>query len=278
FARTSESAGTFADARPDFDPALGSDFVGWGDTFVDLTNSGSSDLVLATGGIPVKSLKKDAGPLRVLAPVGDQGGTQYGVARGLAPSGLRVNGRGLAAADVDNDGRMEGAVNSIGGESPLPKSGGPGVTSIGGKLLLLKSSAPVGHWLDVRLSRFSPGAVVTVDLGKASLSQEVRAGSRYLSSQGERVHFGLSDATRVERLTFRYPWGRDIVLHDVRTDRIVEITVPPPRIPKAAAPASYRIANCTPAPGDRSIATVWEKPAVDALRPGAASEPVQARG
>ena len=261
FARTSESAGTFADARPDFDPALGSDFVGWGDTFVDLTNSGSSDLVLATGGIPVKSLKKDAGPLKVLAPVGDQGGTQYGVARGLAPSGLRVNGRGLAAADVDNDGRMEVAVNSI-----------------GGKLLLLKSSGPVGHWLDVRLSRFSPGAVVTVDLGKASLSQEVRAGSSYLSSEDERIHFGLGDATRVERLTVRYPWGRDIVLHDVRADRIVEITVPPPRIPKAAAPASYRIANCTPATGDRSIATVWEKTAVDALRSGAASEPVQARG
>jgi Na+-translocating ferredoxin:NAD+ oxidoreductase RnfD subunit len=258
FAKT--SAAKFVDARPDFDPALGTDFAGWGDTFVDLTNSGSSDLVLATGGIPVKSLKKDAGPLKVLAPVGDQGGTEYGVARGLAPTGLRVNGRGLAAADVDNDGRMEIAVNSI-----------------GGKLLLLKSSGPVGHWLDVRLSRFSPGAVVTVDLGKASLSQEVRAGSSYLSSEDERIHFGLGDATRVERLTVRHLWGRDIVLHNVRADRIVEITVPPSRIPRAPAPASYRIANCTPATGDRSVATVWEKTAVDALRSGAASEPVQAR-
>ncbi|HEY2208350.1 MAG TPA: FG-GAP-like repeat-containing protein [Gaiellaceae bacterium] len=260
FARTSEGAATFADARHDFDPALGTDFAGWGDTFVDLTNSGSSDLLLATGGIPVKSLKKDAGPLKALAPLGDQGGTQYGAARGLAPSDLRVNGRGLAAADVDNDGRMEIAVNSI-----------------GGKLLLLKSNGPVGHWLDVRLSRFTPGAVVTVDLGKASLSQELRAGSSYLSSEDERIHFGLGDATRVDRLTVRYLWGRDIVLRNVRADRIVDVTVPPLRIPKAPAPASYRIANCTPSTGDQSVATVWEKTAVDALRSGAASEPVQAR-
>jgi hypothetical protein len=66
-------------------------------------------------------------------------------------------------------------------------------------------------------------------------------------------------------------------VHNVRADRIVEISVPPPRIPKAATPTSYRIANCTPATRDASVATVWEKTAVDALRSGAASEPVQAR-
>ena len=258
FARTGPAR--FANARPDFDPALGTGFAGWGDTFVDLTNSGSSDLVLATGGIPVTSLKKDAGPLRVLAPLGDQGGTEYGVARGLAPGGLRVNGRGVAAADVDNDGRMEIAVNSI-----------------GGKLLLLKSSGPVGHWLDVRLSRFSPGAVVSVDLGKATLSQEVRAGGSYLSSEDQRLHFGLGPAARVARLTVRYPGGHEIVLHNVRADRIVDLTVPPARIPKPQLPASYRIANCTAATGGRSIATVWESTAVDTLRSGSASQPVQAR-
>ena len=69
------------------------------------------------------------------------------------------------------------------------------VNSIGGKLLLLKPTGPVGHWLDVRLSRFSPGAVVTVDAPRrqGDCSQEVRAGSSYLSSEDERVHFGLGE-------------------------------------------------------------------------------------
>ncbi|HEY4278962.1 MAG TPA: ASPIC/UnbV domain-containing protein, partial [Conexibacter sp.] len=229
---------------------------------VDLGNSGSSDLVLATGGIPVTNLKKDAGPVKVVAPISDQGGTQYGVAKGVAPGVPRLNGRGLAAADVDNDGRMEIAVNSI-----------------GGKLLLLKPTGKIGHWLDVRLSRFTPGAVVTVvsPSGKATQSQEVRAGGSYLSSEDQQLHFGLGFDTRAGSVSVRYPWGGESVLRNVRADQVVAIKVPRQRAVHAAAPASYRLPACTPATGGRSIATVWDETAVDALRSGGASEPVQAR-
>jgi Na+-translocating ferredoxin:NAD+ oxidoreductase RnfD subunit len=260
FART--SALGFSNARPDFDPALGGSFAGWGDSFVDLSNSGSSDLVLATGGIPVTNLKKDAGPVKVVAPISDQGGTQYGVAKGVASGVPRLDGRGLAAADVDNDGRMEIAVNSI-----------------GGKLLLLKPTGKVGHWLDVRLSRFSPGAVVTVVSpgGKATQSQEVRAGGSYLSSEDQQLHFGLGSDTRVGSVSVRYPWGGESVLRNVRADRVVAVKVPHRRAVHVAAPASYRLPACTRATGGRSIATLWAETAVDALRSGAASDPVQAR-
>ncbi len=254
------SSSSFANARPSFDPALGAGFAGWGDSFVDLSNSGTPDLLVATGGIPVRSLKKDAGPVKVIAPLAGELVTRYGVASGVAPAGLRVNGRGLAAADVDNNGRMQIAVNSI-----------------GGKLLLLKTTGPIGHWLDVRLSRFTPGAVVTVGLGKTSLSQEVRAGSSYLSSEDERIHFGLGEETGAARVTVRYPWGGESVLRHVRADRIVEVSVPRPRHPRPSPPASYRLPACTAATHGRSVATAWMQTAVDALRTGAASEPVQAR-
>ena len=50
-----------------------------------------------------------------------------------ATTGLpRVNGRGLAAADFDNDGHMDIAVNSIGGQ-----------------LILLQNTGASGHWLEV---------------------------------------------------------------------------------------------------------------------------------
>jgi hypothetical protein len=260
FARTSRSR--FSNARQDFDPALGAGFAGWGDSFVDLGNTGSPDLVLATGGVPVTNLKKDAGPVKVVAPVSDQGGKDYGVAEGVAPSGLRVNGRGLAAADVDNDGRMEIAVNSI-----------------GGRLLLLKPIGEVGHWLDVRLSRFSPGAVVTVvdPSGKTRQSQEVRAGGSYLSSEPQQLHFGLGPETRVASLIVRYPWGGASILHNVRADRVVDVKVAPRHVAPVTEPASYRLPDCTVTSHGRSLATVWEKTAIAALRSGAASDPVQAR-
>jgi hypothetical protein len=120
--------------------------------------------------------------------------------------------------------------------------------------------------------------VVTVDLVKTRLSQEVRAGSSYLSSEDERIHFGLGEETGRVSVTVRYPWGGETVLHNIRADRIIEVKVPRRPTPQAARPTgSYRLPACTPATGHGSIATIWDETAVDALRSGVASEPAQAR-
>jgi hypothetical protein len=121
--------------------------------------------------------------------------------------------------------------------------------------------------------------VVTVPLvpGKQTLSQEVRAGSSYLSSEDPRVHFGLGPYTRVANVTVHYPWGGESVLRNVRADRIVDVKVPPRRVAHVPTPASYRLPACTAATHGRSLATVWQQTAAAALRSGDASEPVQAR-
>ena len=258
FRRT--GAATFADARPSFDPALGTGFAGWGASFVDLANSGTPDLVLAAGAIPVKSLAGDAEPVKVLAPLAGSTST-FGVAANVLGGDVRLNGRGVAAADAGNDGRMEIAINTI-----------------GGKLVLLRPSGPAGHWLDVALSRFSPGAVVTATLADGrTLSRTVQAGSSYLSSEDPRVHFGLGSAMTVAHLVVRYPWGGESRLSGVAADRVV--TVPVPALPPVRVPASasYRVAGCTPAAPAGSVATLWDETAVEVLRAGNASEPVQAR-
>ena len=253
-------ASGFSNARPEVNPALGQDVPGWGDSFVDLANSGTPDLLLATGGIPVTNLSKDAGPIKVVAPVSPTS-PQYGVTPGVVPRGLRVNGRGLAAADVDNDGRMAVAVNTI-----------------GGKLLLLRPTGPVGNWLDVKLSRFVPGAEVTATAaGGSAVTQEVRSGSSYLSSEDPRVHLGLGTAATVPLLTVRYPWGATSVLRNVTANRIVDVAVPKQPALSDAAPSSARLRACTAATPGSSIATTWLRTAVAALRAGGASEPVQAR-
>ena len=102
--------------------------------------------MFANGAIPVANLGQDAGRIEVLQNLGGGKFANASKAVGLDPGPL-VNGRGLAAADYDNDGRMDIAVNSI-----------------GGKLILLHNTGGSGHWLEVSLSRFAPGALVTAVL------------------------------------------------------------------------------------------------------------------
>ncbi len=193
----------FTNAQPLFATAFGTNETGWGDSWVDLNNDGRLDLVVANGGIPITNLKKDAGPIQVLENV--KGGFVNATSLvGLAHA-PRVNGRGVAAADFDNDGHVDLAVGSI-----------------GGKLILLRGTGGSGHWLEVKLPRFAPGALVTVTLPDGeTLSREVHAGSSYLSSEDPRVHFGLGTANRVVDLKVRYPEGHTTRQADVAADRVI---------------------------------------------------------
>jgi hypothetical protein len=162
--------------------------------------------VLANGAIPVKNLKKDAAPIQVLENLGGGRFGDASAAVGLRPGPL-VNGRGVAAADYDNDGRMDVAINSI-----------------GGKLILLRNTGASGHWLEVNLARFAPGAVVTAVLPDGRrLVREAQAGSSYLSSEDPRAHFGLGEATKVKELIVRWPDGKVTRQQDVAADRLITV-------------------------------------------------------
>jgi ASPIC/UnbV protein/VCBS repeat protein len=195
----------FTNARRVFKPEQGANPTGWGDSWIDLRNNGKLDLVITNGGIPVTNAKRDAAQVQVLAP---QGG-RY-VDAGLL-QGLRVNGRGLAAGDYDNDGRVDVVVGTV-----------------GGRLLLLRNTSKAGHWLEVNVAPFSPGAVVTL-VGRDGTRQvrEVQAGSSYLSSEDPRIHFGLGPATSARELVVRYPDGTVKRLRNVRADRILTVSKAP---------------------------------------------------
>jgi hypothetical protein len=200
----SRSGKRFADARPQFASVFDTTLAGWGASWADLDQDGTLDLAIANGAIPVTNLKMDAEPIKVLGAL-DEGYEDVSRGVGLGPGG--VNGRGLAVADYDNDGDLDIAV-----------------ASIAGRLLLLRSSGADGHWLQVQLGTFAPGAFVTAVLPDGRrLVREVKAGTSYLSSEDPRIHFGLGDETTVRELLVRYPNGREVRLTGVRADRLVTI-------------------------------------------------------
>src|SRR6266576_978209 len=254
------SGSSFNDVRTAFGPAFGKTFTGWGASWVDLDLDGYPDLVLANGEIPVSNLMRNAQPIQVLENLGGPPGSSPHFTDGTALIGgdalPRVVGRGLTTADFENNGRMDIAINTI-----------------GGKLQLLRPTGVVGHWLAVRLARFSPGALVTAVLPDGRrLVREVEAGSSYLSSEDPRVHFGLGAATSVSQLIVRYPDGRTVSRANVPADRIV--LVHRPRRAAAARPgrrlsrtAAYAIDGGARADlQGRSVARVWDEAMLDAIR------------
>ena len=157
---------------------------------------------MANGAIPVTSLARDAERLRLAAVDGQE--VEPLTAGAVAPR----NGRGLAAADYDNDGDLDLAVGTI-----------------GGRLQLLRNDGADGHWLEV--AGLEPGATVEATLADGRrLVRRLYAGSSYLSSEDPRVHLGLGDADRVERLVVRHPGGRMTTLRDVAADRLVTVRAP----------------------------------------------------
>jgi len=203
---------SFRDVRLEFGPDLSAS-TGWGASWADLDLDTDLDLVFVNGNVPVRDLSADAQPVQAFGNLTAQGVPgrfeDIGGVIGIHEVGPLL-GRGSAAADYDNDGDLDIAINSI-----------------GGPLVLLENMGAVGNWLEVRLDGFHPGTMVTAVLPDGrELVREVQAGSSYLSSEDPRCHFGLGVAGEVSKLTVRWPDGEETVISDVTANQILEAEPP----------------------------------------------------
>ncbi|PYS37332.1 MAG: hypothetical protein DMG14_21615 [Acidobacteria bacterium] len=84
------------------------------------------------------------------------------------------------------------------------------------------------HWITLRLegsrsNRDAIGARVEISAGGKTQIHEVRSGGSYLSHNDMRLHFGLGNASRVDRVQIRWPSGKVEELPPMDADRFVMI-------------------------------------------------------
>ncbi len=123
------------------------------------------------------------------------------------------DGRSVVAGDFRHDGRLDLVVRQVGG----------------GPVLLYENQFPRAHYLTVSLrgtasNRLGIGARLTATVSGRELTRELYPHNSFRSQMPSRVHFGLGDAARIDRLTIRWPSGAVQTFDNLAADRHVVIT------------------------------------------------------
>lgn len=191
-------------------------YVGWGDAFVDFSNSGWQDFFLVNGHVypQVDSLHRSTTYLEPkLLFLNQRDGTFRNISRqvGSALQSEQVS-RGLAVGDLFNDGRMEEVVGNL----------------VGKPMILRPEGGPENHWISfqlegVKCNRLALNARVRATAGDLVQLGEVLSGGSYLSQHDLRIHFGLGSHDRLDRAEILWPNGTKETLTNLAADRFYAV-------------------------------------------------------
>jgi hypothetical protein len=193
-------------------------FLGWGIGFLDYDNDGWLDLMLINGHIYPAADRLDWGTSYAQRPLlfRNTGDGKFKEVAAVKGSGLAeiISGRGAAFGDLFNDGKIDVIINAIDGPP----------------VLLKNVNADHHHWVKVRLvggpksPRDAVGAAVFLTANGLRQRQDVLSGGSYASTNDQRLHFGLGDATDAGSAEIRWPSGARESIKLPAIDRIFTIT------------------------------------------------------
>ena len=176
-------------------------FLGWGDGFIDFDNDGWKDLFIANGHVYPQVDKHDWGTSFAQRPLLFRNikNGKFSLMPAVEGGGLALvlKARGAAFGDLFNDGKIDVVINNLDGPPTL----------------LRNISPDHNHWVEFRLiggpgePRDAIGASVFLTAGGITQRGDVLSGGSFASSNDPRVHFGLGNSTRIDRLELSWPGG-----------------------------------------------------------------------
>ena len=205
--------GTFTDMV--YLSGLGSEtkFLGWGVHFLDVDHDGRLDVLLVNGHVYPEIDQSD-----LQSRYRQQRQLYWNIGQGRfkdisSESGPGIeatwSSRGSAVGDLDNDGSLEVVINNMGARPSL-----------------LRNSGSRGTWLLVQLegvhsNRDAIGARVSVSIRGRRLSSEIQGGSGYISQNDSRLHFGLGNDDRYDRIEVQWPSAGKEIFEQGKANQIV---------------------------------------------------------
>ena len=176
-------------------------FLGWGTGFLDYDNDGWKDLLAANGHVYPGVDHSDWGTTFAERPL-----LFHNLRNGKFEAVPPVKGTGLAAVltargaafgDLFNNGKIDVVINQL---HNVPS-------------LLRNVNADKNHWVGLKLiggpksPRDAIGAAVYLTAGGIRQRGDVISGGSYASSNDLRVHFGLGEAAKVDKVEVHWPSG-----------------------------------------------------------------------
>jgi hypothetical protein len=191
--------------------------VTWGTSFIDFDNDGDLDIFVACGHLQdnVESFDNSAATNVRNVLLMNTGGGKFIDVSNQSGDGMKVKLRSRAAGfdDLDNDGDVDIVILNSRREPTI----------------LRNDSPSKGHWLQVRLcgvktNRDGVGAHVRVVSGDLNLLAEVHSGRGYQSHYGMRLHFGLGNRERIDRIEVRWIGGPIDVFKNIDANQFITLT------------------------------------------------------
>jgi hypothetical protein len=191
---------------------------GWGVNFLDYDNDGWKDLIIAQGH-DIDNVQLNYPQLRYKEPMllMHNDGKHLVDVSGVSGEVFQQAwvGRGLAAGDIWNDGRVDVVV-----------------TTNDGPAYIVRNETPSGnHWLGIKLvghksNRDGIDAEIKLTTSKGMQFVTVSTAASYLSANDKRAHFGLGSDAAAQSIEIRWPSGTVQTLKNISGDRVLVVDEP----------------------------------------------------